>query len=57
MVSKVRVEQKNPWSYIHDFIFDCSVNDGLMNASLKNQTTLINQRKGSNANPPRKCDA
>jgi len=31
------------------------LNDALINASWKNQTTLTNQRNGSKANPPRKC--
>ena len=43
------------WLHLHDLSFDCPENDGLINASLKNQTTLINHRKGSKANPPRKC--
>lgn len=43
------------WLHLHDLSFDCPENDGLIKASLKNQTTLINHRKGSKANPPRKC--
>lgn len=41
--------------YLHDLSFDCPVKVGLINASLKNHTTLTNQRNGSKAKPPKKC--
>jgi len=41
--------------YLHDFSFGCPVKAGLINASLKNHTTLTNQRNGNNAKPPKKC--
>ena len=43
------------WLHLHDLSFDCPENDGLIKASLKNQTTLINHKNGSKANPPKKC--
>ena len=40
---------------IPDLIWDCPGNAGLMNASLKNQTTLTSHRNGRKAKPPIKC--
>jgi hypothetical protein len=39
---------------LQDFICLCCSNSGLLNASLKNQTKLINHRKGNKAKPPGK---
>jgi len=54
---KPATHTKNPIPDLitYDFSFDCPLNDALINASWKNQTTLTNQRNGSKANPPRKC--
>lgn len=40
--------------FLHCFICACCGNDGLVKASRKNHTTLMNQRKGKQAKPPEK---